>query len=284
MADTILLAGSCQKQNFFSMLKNAMIAAGWVDVSSLATSDYSVMKSTGNDGTRELYLQMRPQNVNNTNSIETTDYCQMSFRLLDSYTPGATGVAGTIPRSAQGWWPLNLIPTYPTTYTVPMTSTFDYKLFVDKNKVVVCIFPPAAYNYHPCFHYIGLPDTTFSNEPLSRGMVACTNITENYPTTTGNTIMVSNTPGGAATVAAPYVLSIYSQKSPKNPNSAGSYMISEIFYGSATEGIRGKLDEIYCMPNQNLVDKDIITIGTKKYQVLINPGCFNDGAICFRIQ
>lgn len=284
MADTILLAGSCQKQNFFSMLKSAMIAAGWEDVSSLATTDFSVMHSTGNDGTKNLYLQMRPHNISNKNSIETTDYCSMSFRMLDRYTPGAAGVAGTIPRAGQDWFPFPLIGNSPETYTVPMTSTFDYKLFVDKEKIVIAIFPPAAYDYKPVLHFIGLPATVFANEPDSRGMVCCCNVTDSYPTTAENTLMVSNTPGGAASVSDPYVLSIYSQKSPKNPNPAGAYMISEIFYGSESEGIRGKLDEIYCMPNQNLVMNDIITVGTKKYQVFTNPGCFNDGAICFRIQ
>lgn len=284
MAETILVSGSCLKQNLFSTIKNAMIAAGWVDVSSLATTDFCVMKSTGNDGTRELYLQMRPQNISGTNSIETTDYNQMSVRLLDTYTPGATGVAGTIPRSANAWFGLNVSPQAGKVATIPMTTTLDYKMFVDKNKLVLFIQTPSSYNLQPIFFYIGLPDTLLANEPLSRGMVYCASYVSDSPVSAANQIVVSNTPGGSATVTAPYLLSTYSQMPPKNPNASGVYCMSEIFYGSATEGTRGKLDEIMAIPSQNVVTGDILTVGTKKYQVIFAATGFSSGGLAFRIQ
>jgi hypothetical protein len=284
MADYIMTAGSCLKSNIYKTIRDAMIAAGWQDVSSLASTDFSVMYSPGKDGSRALYLQMRPQNYVGTNSVETTDYSHISFRMLDTYTPGAAGVAGTIPRNANAWYDLALIQEAYTGVTVPQTSTIDYRLYVDLNKVVFLIIPPSSYGLYPILHFIGLPDTLFANEPLSRGMIWAGSYLSAHGT--AQTITVSNTPGGVAAAAAPYTEPLYCQLAPKNPNAAGAYSISEIYYGNTTEGIRGKIDGIYALPYQNIVNGDILTIGTSKYQVIYGPGptSFPTTAIAIKIE
>lgn len=285
MADSIFLAGSCAKSALYSTIKNAMINAGWQNISSLASTDYDVMYSAGNDGTRGLCIQMRPQNTTGANSVETTDYSQMSIRLIDSYTPGAPGVAGTFGRPSATWLGFSLVNEANNAYAIPQTSTMDYRMFVDKNKIVMIIWPPAAYSLNPIAFFLGLPDTTFASEPLSRGVIYA----HSFSAPVAGSLYVSNTPGGSASINAPEQITVISQLAPKNPNAAGAYCISEMYYGNATEGTRGKIDGLYALPNQNIVSGDILTIGSAKYQVVITYisiafSSFSSSAIAFRIE
>ena len=90
MGTNILTSGTCQKQDIYNVIKNSMIAAGWVNASSNA-SDFDVMTSPGEDGTRSLVIQMRPTDSANANAVTTTDLNKMSYRLIESYTPGTNG-------------------------------------------------------------------------------------------------------------------------------------------------------------------------------------------------
>ncbi len=267
MADYILTPGQCAKADLYKTLKNAMIAAGWTNISSLFSTDFDVMKSPGNDGTKNLLLQMRPTNTGNANSTETTDYSCWSCRLLDSYAPGATNQAGTIARAATSWYNMDWLSENYSQYQVSAGTILNYRLLVDKNKIIMVVYPPASLTgLNPVVFFIGLPDSAYCDEPDSRGFI----IAKNWGNGSATNVLVSNTPGGMSTVTAPYWLPSMSQLSPKNPNAAGVYCISEIFYGNTSEGPRGKIDGIFALPNTNILNGDILKIGDKQYQVLLN--------------
>ena len=56
---------------------------------------------------------------------------------------------------------------------------------------------------------------------------------------------------------------------PKNPDVNGNYNISELYFGNTNIGLRGKLDTFFILPNQNIVNKDTLTVNTTTYKVFI---------------
>lgn len=262
--DYIFTRGQVVKSGVFDLIVNSLIAAGWTNVSSLPTSDFVVLKSTGNTEDKNLILNIRDTNISNTNSIKTTNYNTMSYRLQPSYTPGAAGVAGTFGRPALAWSALDIVPTVVTTGTLPMDTMLTYSIYADKSKLILALEYPYATGYGPLLIYMGLPDSLYCLEDGNSGtLVGCS------VNVTGNTVSVCNSPTGVGNVTSPYNLTVYGTLSPKNPNNAGKYALTHIYYGSTTEGPRGKLDGIYAMPAGNVVTGDVITLGTKKYYVLV---------------
>jgi len=125
--DYIFQTGTVQKSGVYQFIIDKLKTAGWSDISSNPSTDYVVLKSTGNTGDKILLIQLRPGNASsNANSTVTTQYCQMSYRLIDSYTPGAAGVAGTFGRSSLVWTDLYTCPV-PATTQVPMDAVLNYK-------------------------------------------------------------------------------------------------------------------------------------------------------------
>lgn len=263
--DYIFTRGQVVKSGVFDLIVNSLIAAGWTNVSSLPSSDFVVLKSTGNTEDKNLVLNIRDTNTSNANSIKTTAYNTMSYRLQTSYTPGAAGVAGTFGRPALAWSALDIAPTAQNTATLPMDTMLTYSIYADNSKFILALEYPYATGYSPMLIYMGLPDSLYCLEDASGGTLFGTTV--NGPT--ANAVAICNSPSGIGSVATPYNLTVYGTLSPKNPNNAGKYALSHLYYGSATEGPRGKLDGIYAMPAGNVVTGDIITLGTKKYYVLV---------------
>ena len=113
--------------------------------------------------------------------------------------------------------------------------------------------------------YIGLPDEIYSAEAGSSGLL--------FAASAANV--------GAATIAITNNASEYTRQlraitesclyslSPKNPNAAGKYILSELSYGGNFNGVRGKLTGIFVLPNQNILNGDIIQEGAKQFQVVV---------------
>lgn len=278
----IFTSGTCAKKEVYTVIKNAMIAAGWVNISSNATTDFDVMMSQGKSGDKNLIIQMRSTNATNINDTLSTDYCVGSYRLINTYTPGAPLTAGVVGRTAEAW---NLLPMAPglATETIAKDTIVTYRYFADANKVIFEIEYPVALAKNPVIIYIGIPDTTYCSEPASRGLLVGTTANAN----TANSVHVTDVPGELASVTASAARGCICNVTYKNPNSAGKYLLAEIFYGNATEGVRGKLDGIYALPNQNVLNGDTIVIGSETYYVAICNSTGNNGfpslALTFRI-
>lgn len=65
----------------------------------------------------------------------------------------------------------------------------------------------------------------------------------------------------------------YSALPSKNPNADGIYVMSEIIYGSQSEGYRGRFDGVYALPAQNIVEGDIIKVGNDTYTAFNVGSC-----------
>ncbi|WP_371380918.1 hypothetical protein [Sporomusa aerivorans] len=263
--DYVFSSGTCLKSQIYQLIIDKLVAAGWTDTSSLASSDFVVLKSTGNNGDKNLILNIRDTNASAANSVVSTDYCVMSYRLQDTYTPGTTGVAGTFGRSSLAWTALYLAPVSALTTTLAAATPINYKVYADASKIILLLEYPYATGYSPTLIYMGQPDTVYVTESNNRGCL--TGTTNNG--TTASSVMICNTSDDQASATAPYAIATSALLPSKNPNGAGKYAVSEIYYGSTTESIRGKLDGVLCAYNSNLLTGDQITIGTYTYYVAV---------------
>jgi hypothetical protein len=266
------------KSEIYDLIINKLIAAGWTNVSSKASTDYAVLTSVGNTGDKSLIINLRdiPAAGTAANTVKTSAYCQMSYRLQSSYAPGAVDVAGVFGRPALAWTDLYIAPVA-ASGQVPADTVVNYKVYADLSKIILAIEYPNPTGYSPILIYIGQPDTLLSLDSENRGMlVGATN-----SATTASSVMVCNTSDGMGSVAAPYALKTYAFLPDGDPNNSNKRMVSSIYYGNALEGYRGKLDGVKCVLNTKLFTGDTITIGAETYYVLT---CHTQGITSFPSQ
>jgi hypothetical protein len=264
--DYVFTSGTCLKNEVYDVIINKLLAAGWENVSSNPTTDFDVLTSPGNAGDKALVLNLRPLPAAGTvaNNIKTSNFCQASFRLQTSYTPGTTGVAGTFGRPTQTWTDLYICPVA-ASGQLPADTTVKYKVYADASKIIMAIEFPSATSLNPILFYLGAPDSVFVAESGSSSTVFAST---SMATTAGN-LLICNTSDGIGSVAAPYAMVVTGFSILKNPNNEGIYFQSGMYYQSATEGIRGMLDGILCLPNMAVQTGNTITMDGKTYYQLV---------------
>jgi hypothetical protein len=264
----VFTSGSCAKSAIYQLICDQLTAAGWTDIASLASADFKVFKSAGNTGDKNLLLNIRDTSAAATNSIVTTDFCVMSYRLQDTYVPGATGVAGVFGRPTLAWSNLYIAPVGAIGTTLGKDTVVNYKIYADASKLILEIEYPNPSGLGPMILYIGEPDSLFVSDSASRGVLVATSAQN----PAGAALLsICNTSDTVASVTGPYNLNLSALLPAGDPNAANKFSVSSIYYGSAAEGFRGKLDGIKCAfySGTNLSTGDTITIGTEVYYVVI---------------
>ena len=137
MADVIFTTETCLKSELFGRIKAIMTAAGWADISSNPATDFTVMRSPGEEGNRNLILQLREHAGTAAQSISTSNYTIMNYRLPAGYTPGATGVAGTFTRTGEAWRTLYIAST--TSNVIDAGVLMKIRYHCNKNRLLLCI-------------------------------------------------------------------------------------------------------------------------------------------------
>ena len=264
MADIIFTKGTVAKRDLYAKIKELFISSGWKNISSKPDTDFDVLNSKGEAGDKNLTIQFKASQVNNTLPIDATDGNIMSYRLVEGYTPNPnSGTAGTFARTTEAWTNLYIVPT---TANIPMDTNLTYYVNVNKNRLIMVIETPIAINVAPVTIYIGLPDTTWCSEPNSRGLLVATTAYAK----TAISVHITNTAGELASENTSSVRAITCALAPKNPNSAGLYSISQMKYGNVNEGDRGMLSGIYALPTTGIVNGDPFEIGSKTFRVVLN--------------
>lgn len=266
MAKYIFQTKTCLKSEIYANLKTIMITAGWQNISSLVSSDGDVMYSTGEDGTLALCINMRSLNDSNSNDIELTDYNIMSYRFPETYVPGDVGASGTFGRAVaqEGWKKCYIAPT---ATAISRSVTVTIKYHCNKNRLIFAIIYPDASGVAPILNYIGLPDELYVATSGSRDVI--------FGSTSGNgvntVVQISNAVLSMPSDAASSNRTTYVQVPPKQINSDGKAIMAEIFYGSVSEGLRGKITGIYALsPTTPVINSgNIITIGSDQFLVLL---------------
>lgn len=266
MAKYIFQTKTCLKSEIYSNIKSILINAGWQNITSSYTSDGDVFYSTGENDNLALYMNLRSTNTSNANDIETTDLNIMSYRFPDTYVPGEVGVAGTYGRTiAQEAWKNFYIA--PTATAISRTVSVTLRYHCNKNRLIFAIIYPDASGIAPIISFIGISDEIYVSTTGSRDMMFCTSAGNGA----ANTVMMCNAVMSMPSDVASSARNTYTQLSPKQVNSDGKVIMSEIFYGNPSEGLRGKITGIFGISNTTPVinSGNIITIGTEQYLVLV---------------
>lgn len=275
--DYIFTSGTVRKDGIYDLIITKLVAAGWVDISSKSTTDYVVLSSNGNNADKALLLNLRDVNVAATNSVKTTVYNTMSYRLQDTYVPGTAGAAGVFGRPSLAWTPLDIVPSVVTTGTLAIDTAVNYKVYADKSKIILALEYPIATGYGPLLIYMGQPDTVWVSESGNRGILVATTANS----AVAGSVQICNSPDRVGSLTAPYAMLTLALAPARNPNADGVYFDSSICYQSTAEGIRGKLDGILSILNQNTFNGDTETINGNTYYTLV---CHTQGLSSFASQ
>jgi hypothetical protein len=266
--DYIFIPGTCLKKDFYGVLTNALIGAGWTNVTSNYATDGDVFVSTGNNGDKSLIINLRKFNTLGDNDVTTTVNAIMRIRFPTSYTPGEPGVSGTFVRTG-AWRQFSLAPINSGGVALGGTGALDmeyyYKIYVDKNKFIFSVEYPLATNLGPVLNYVGLPDSNYTDDNGNSGIVFASST---YAVVGTSLIPVADTPNGVGSSADIYALGLYTSLPAKVLNNDGSYAVSEVYYGSAVEGVRGKLDGVLLVNTTNIRTGIKLQLGSQVYYVL----------------
>lgn len=172
--------------------------------------------------------------------------------------------AGTSPRrTGEAWRVVHLVPAAATTVLNRETVVINYKYHVNANRLILMLEYPSELNLGRALYYIGIPDEVYSAEGGSNGLLFAVSCAGPGATSVAVTDFPSEYTPSSVSVAE----TVQSSLTPKNPNAAGKYILSEMYYGSAFSGMRGKLTGIFTLPTQNILSGDIIQEGAKQFQV-----------------
>ena len=255
--------------------------AGWNNVSSNYSTDFYVMNSKGETGDKDLYFQFRPTSTTNTNDVTSTTATIMSYRLINGYTPNETdGVAGTFARTTSEAW---------RTWQIAQGTTVDPAVelnlwfSINKDRAIFNIYTPESLSLLPTLFYIGLP-TSYTSEPLSRGVVAYSSMTSSF----SNVAHVSDNVPELPTSATSITLANQIVLPPKSPNSAGIHTPVELSYGNASVGLRGKLDSLFFLPANSINDGNILKQGNKRFRAtqlgVVSNNSFPTNCVIYQIS
>ena len=266
MADYLFNKTTTTKGEFLATVVRLLTDAGWTNVSSSPATDFYVLNSKGVNNDKNLFIQLRDYGTQGVGyNVTTSNYPVFSYRLIDNYTPGATGLAGTTTRASLAYSDAYIGQLGYDNATITKSDTLELYYYVDANGISMIIRPPAVRSIGSVFFLVRDNVGAIAKSSDSRGL-AVTAYGHSY-------IMIDDTPDNMARNNTPYIQSVYSAMSPKNPNADGIYTMSEIVYGSPSEGYRSRLDGVYALPAQNIIEGDTFKVGNDTYTAFNVGSC-----------
>jgi hypothetical protein len=272
------------KGQMYQRIKDLLISAGWQNISSKPLTDYDIFYSTGEAGDKNIYFQM----LDYSNTATTTgNYIRV--KLINKYTPGTSGTAGTFDanRTSESW--RNVI-LFTNLVAIDAPITFSYQ--VNKDRIVFYADPALSIyqnsNSGNIVH-LGVP-ILFESEPNSRGMTIAQGFYDSTIVGAAHNYVISTNPPYTDNGATDGLLT-YKITPPAEYNNSDERIMSEICYGGTVEGLRGKFDGFYALYGDytRTGHGDILTDGVSTYKVckLITPAywiCSNTSMYAFQIS
>ncbi|PHD58664.1 hypothetical protein [Bacillus wiedmannii] len=318
MTNKICKLHRLERREVFMKIIDEMKKAGWQQLNADAPSKDKiyVMYSSGNDGTKHNYIELRPFDTNasseilvNTNSYDGYDIrtpnkymTDASFRLINSYDEvkgigkGSTGVYPLAfhQGKSSGSNSVNLL-----SYSRLM---IDLYLYVDKDTVIYCVyenddnFPDRKKK--TVIGFFGLPSECYQQEvfskdygssPFSILVSAGSNWSGNNTLTTDRSRFNFYGNGSNAVISTFFWEKVFL----KSPTLEGNMIFTPLYMGDGTDGLRAKFDGFYIYRGANFVVGDIVEITqgeeVQKYKLFHTSysgvwGSFSDAQIALRIE
>ncbi|HDX9646714.1 TPA: hypothetical protein ROY02_003014 [Bacillus cereus] len=318
MTNKICKLHRLERREVFMKIIDEMKKAGWqqLNVDKPSKDTIYVMYSSGNDGTKHNYIELRPFDTNasseilvNTNSYEGYDIrkpdkymTDASFRLINGYLKEkgiGKGSANVYPLAFHQGKDGGGSTTNHLTYSILMVDLY---LYVDKDTVIYCVYENDD-NYpnrkkKTVIGFFGLPSECYQQEvflqdygssPFSLMVSAGSNWSGNNALTTDRSRFNWKGNGTNGIVNAFYWEKVFL----RSPTPEGNMIFTPLYMGDSTDGLRAKFDGFYIYRGSNYVTGDIVEITqgeeVQKYKVFNTYysgvwGSFSDYQIALRIE
>lgn len=276
MTNKICKLHRMERREVFMKIIDEMKKAGWQQLNDDKPdkNNIFVMYSTGNDGTKNNYIELRPYDTNVKNSQLSTapdirdpnvNHVDGSYRLIRGYDKdGGTGTG------EEKWFPIVFhqgkvnYASGPTTYNYKKYMV-DLYLYVDKDSVIYCVYANddeiPSDKGKTTIGFLGLPDESYQPELFS-------------PYSTPFSVLLS---GGAYSDKAAHVTDSCKFAPPsttsrqintffwdkvflKAPSNEGKIVLTPLYMGNSSDGFRGKYDGFYIYRGSGYIYGDILEV------------------------
>lgn len=318
MTNKICKLHRLERKEVFMKIIDEMKKAGWQQLNAAKPSKDKiyVMYSSGNDGTKHNYIELRPFDTNDSSEslASNTDYSSYdirtpnkymtdaSFRLINSYDEvkgigkGSTNVYPLAFHQGKSGGGSSVVYLYFQKLMV------DLYLYVDKDTVIYCVyenddnFPDRKKK--TVIGFFGLPSECYQQEvfsqangssPFSVLVSAGSNWSGNNALTTDRSRFNWKGNGENAIVNTFFWDKVFL----KSPTPEGNMIFTPLYMGDGVDGLRAKFDGFYIYRGSNYVTGDIVEISqgeeVQKYKVFntFYTGAwtsFGDFQIALRIE
>ncbi|WP_342761798.1 hypothetical protein [Bacillus sp. BR3(2024)] len=294
------------KKNIFNLVIDEMLRVGWKQLNEgkPTSNDVYVMYSNGNDGKKNIYIELIPYDGRNMeDSPQKLDFDVRSTLYSDAFFKFCYGYdkekgRGTTPDQS---WPTSWFRgrNYSDGVTsngpkIAIDTEIEFYLFVDKEKIITCTIPPASTKLAPAVTYIGVLGALMleeKHEPYTRALVWYASAwSGNY--STANTGLTFNRPKGSneTSISQSYRSNWLQIPTGLNPNIDNTFLLTPFYILSDSYGVRGKLEGIYRTSDAGIVSGDILEIEVngkiQKYKYVYASGSYGSlpAPLAFRIE
>ncbi|MGN4752769.1 hypothetical protein [Bacillus cereus group sp. MYBK220-1] len=312
MTNKICKLHRLERREVFMKIIDEMKKAGWqqLNADKPDKNNIFVMYSTGNDGTKNNYIELRPNDSNSKNDQLSSandirdpkgNRADGSYRLIRGYDKDTNAGIGE-----ERWFPLvfhhgKVYDTSGITSLDFLQYMVDLYLYVDKDTVIYCVYANddeiPSHKGKTTIGFIGLPDEYYQPELFSpysypfgvllsagvprQGCVHVTNRSKFYSSSSSSI--------GNYTY---YWDKIFS----KAPSNEGKIVFTPLYFGDSNDGFRGKYDGFYIYKGSGFIYGDIVEVmennEVQKYKLFYthNPSIsgqynsFTEYAIALRIE
>lgn len=245
------------KRNVFSLIKQLALETGWIELASNPKKEGMIFYSKGTDenNEKEIWVQLRENYNASEEYFSTTSQQLFNVRTMLHYEPNITsGINGTHTPSMSNSTMQRVQIGSASNYYMPDDVIDFYYHFTLDRMIFIMTFP----------------------RTLESVFVMAGRLSPHYALETkdiGNMSVCSNTNGWGCAVAMGepnssrnngYELSTWTVPLPRSFMTRKTYM-SEIGFGSPTEGFKGYLEGIYSLTMENAKQPRLLFDGDKIY-------------------
>ncbi len=272
----MLIKGTCQKQNLMQAIHDAILSPGsnWTEVSSNNVNDFNMNLGMGSDGWvfKSPAIGTKAQNIFLT--IKSQDFSLayssiILFCFSENYAPSATlGQNGTHVNKNGTQWQMCNSSTGADSNFLP-TDTIEYFIDILDHRILIVIQKKSVtLSNYPQYIYLGYPDlkTNLEGTNINQLMFG-SNLTQ---TTTANMCFWFKN-SNSTNPYWKYATTSVNLNS-NNPTPMGLYLMSPAYISGdgvtiPNFGLIGVLEGIYFLPATNVINGDILQVGSDQYQI-----------------
>ncbi|MDA2116905.1 hypothetical protein PDN31_16280 [Bacillus cereus] len=278
------------KKDIFDLVINEMLRVGWKQLNEGKENakDVYVMYSNGNDGHKNIFIELIPYDAANIEGystkskydVRTSIYSDPFFKFCTGYNSNSgRGTSQDFSRPVS-WFTGRRGYNYTGTDDGPAIDpsvAIELFIYIDKEKIILCTIPPVITNLYPTLCYLGVLDNLILeeiHEPYTRALVwyssAFNGLSGGY-TNIGLTFAAPKN-GVQSLTVIPYQSNWLKIPSSRNPNVDSRFIMTPFYIYHDNYGIRGKLGGIFTTSESGIVSGDILEVEEngkiKKYKYI----------------